>query len=147
MHIDLWGSLVADSKGKSNAVNLTTAASESCFRFGLQKCAEITADQFSCEKMLRFSDHKQRRGTKITQHLGDAKLESGESAENVCRVRTMAGRHVERGAFAPEEQGQRGGGAETEQDHNRFKKKKKNNFQRRKGSLQSETGGRVYAAS
>lgn len=63
--------------------------------------------------MLRFGDHKQTRGTRITPHLGDAKLESGESAENVCRVRwvrAMAGRHVERGAFAPEEQGQRGGG-------------------------------------
>lgn len=39
-------------------------------------------------------------------------------------MRTTARRHVERGAFAPEEQGQREG-PEMEQDHNRYKKKKK----------------------
>lgn len=74
------------------------------------------------------------RITKLIQHLGDAKLQPGESGENVYRtrwVRTTARRHVERGAFAPEEQGQREG-PEMEQDHNRIIKK---NFWRRKGLL------------
>lgn len=52
--------LVADSKGKSNTINLTTVASESCFRLGLHKCAEINIDPAGfVSKMVRFCDHTQ----------------------------------------------------------------------------------------
>lgn len=64
-------------------------------------------------------------------------------------MRTTARRHVERGAFAPEEQGQREG-SEMEQDHNRIKKKKllkEEGFAREQGrefTLQVHFGSVLY---